>query len=73
MRKLVKFVDTIMAPRIPTSKKYQGKYVATATFNECKVLSSGKDPAQVRQKAIDKGIKSPVVVYVPKSTMTYIF
>lgn len=62
-----------MAPRIPTDKKYQGKYVATATFNESKVLSSGKDPIEVRQKAVEKGVKSPVVVYVPKSTMTYIF
>lgn len=62
-----------MAPRIPTSKKYQGKYVATATFNERKVLSSGKDPVQVRQKAIDKGVKSPVIVYIPEPTTVYIF
>jgi hypothetical protein len=62
-----------MGRTIPTSIKFQGKYVATASFNQCKVIASGKDPMKVRQKAIENGAKSPVVVYVPKSTMIYIF
>jgi hypothetical protein len=62
-----------MGSSVPRSKKYQGKYVATASFNQCKVIASGKDPMVVRQQAVESGAKSPVVVYVPKSSMIYIF
>jgi hypothetical protein len=55
------------------NKQYQGKYVATASFNQSKVIASGKDPMKVRKQAVDSGAKSPVVVFVPKSTMFYIF
>lgn len=58
---------------VPTGKKYEGKYVATKSFNTRKVIASGKDPIKVRQEAIESGVKSPVVVYVPESTMFYIF
>lgn len=58
---------------IPTGKKYQGKYVATESFNTRKVIASGKDPVVVRQKAIDSGVESPVVMYIPKATMFYVF
>jgi hypothetical protein len=58
---------------VPTGKKYEGKYVATKSFNTRKVIASGKDPIKVRQKAVDSGAKSPVVMYIPTSTMFYIF
>jgi hypothetical protein len=58
---------------VPRGEKYQGKYVATKSFNHGKVIASGNDPIKVRQRAIENGAKSPVVVYVPKSTMIYIF
>jgi hypothetical protein len=58
---------------VSTNEKYQGKYVATKSFNNNKIIASGKDPIKVRQEAIKSGAKSPVVVYVPESTMIYIF
>jgi len=58
-----------------TSKggQYQGKYIATKSFNARKVIAFGNDPIKVRKKAIENGAESPVVVYVPKSTTIYIF
>ncbi len=56
-----------------TGGQYQGKYIATKTFNARKVIASGNNPMKVRKEAIKNGAKSPVVVYVPKSSTIYIF
>jgi len=58
---------------VSAGENYQGKYIATKSFNHSKIIASGKDPIKVRQEAIESGSKSPVVVYVPESTMIYIF
>lgn len=46
--------------------RYEGKYIATSTFNSKSVVASGKDPIAVRERAVAKGFGSPVVMYVAK-------
>jgi hypothetical protein len=54
-------------------KKYGGKYVATENFTSNKVLSSGKNPSKVYDKAIKKGIKEPVINFILKEGVQYIW
>lgn len=54
-------------------KKYGGKYIATKSFTDTKVIASGDNPIKVYNKAVKKGIKEPVMDYVLKEGVTYIF
>lgn len=53
--------------------KYDGKYVATRSFKNNEVLSSGSDPAKVFNNAKKKGARNPVIFYVPKKGMVHIY
>jgi len=54
-------------------EKYGGQYVATKSFKDRKVVSHGSDPSRVLNEAKGKGIKEPVVFYVPKKGMVQIY
>ena len=54
-------------------KKYEGKYVALDSFSNIKVVSSGNNPINVLEKAKTKGIDNPVIFFVPKNDITYIY
>ncbi len=54
-------------------KKYEGKYVALESFISNKVVASGKDPEKVLNAATKSGAKEPVIVFVPKQNMAYIY
>lgn len=53
--------------------KYGGKYVATRSFSNNEVLSSGSDPAKVLDRAKKKGARNPVIFFVPKKGMVHIY
>ena len=55
------------------SEKYGGRFVALRSFQNKKVVSSGTDPAEVCAKARKKGVKDPVIFYVPKKGMVHIY
>ena len=55
------------------SEKYGGKYVATKSFKDRKVVSYGSEPDKVFNEAKEKGVKEPVVFYVPKKGMVQIY
>ena len=56
-----------MSRKVPNKEsKYEGRYVAMESFAKSKVISYGKNPAAVVNKARGKGIDSPVVIFVPK-------
>lgn len=46
-------------------QRYRGRYVAVNSFSKGKVVASGKDPAEVGDKAKKKGVKYPVIIFVP--------
>ena len=58
---------------VKDSKKYSGKYVATRTFKNKEVISHGSDPVKVFNEAQKKGIKNPVIFYVPKKNIAQIY
>ena len=55
------------------SEKYGGQYVATRSFEDKKVVSHGSEPGKVFYEAKKKGVKEPVVFYVPKKGMVQIY
>lgn len=62
-----------MEQTLVSSKKYMGKYVALKSFNSNKVIASGDNPTLVVNRAIGKGINSPVIIFVPINNMTHIY
>jgi len=58
---------------VKNAEKYGGKYVATRSFKNKNVLSSGDDPTKVFNEAKSKGAKDPVIFYVPEKDMVHIY
>jgi hypothetical protein len=58
---------------VKDAEKYGGKYVATRSFKDKKVISSGSDPATVFEEAKKKGARDPVVFYVPEKDTVHIY
>ena len=56
-----------------SNKRYRGKYVALRSFQENKVVASGKEPVKVLERANKKGVSSPVIVFVPLNHMTHVY
>jgi Family of unknown function (DUF5678) len=54
-------------------QNYSGKYVATEHFNDFNVIASGKNIESVLKKTITKGIKNPVIFYVPERNIVNIY
>jgi hypothetical protein len=57
---------------INNGQQYRGKFVATSSFNDKKVIASGKDPQKVIESAC-KHCESPVVFFVPKKNAIHIY
>jgi hypothetical protein len=64
-----------MATRVflKDGKKYGGKYVATRSFKNKKILCAGTDPVKVVEKAKKMGAKDPVLIFVPKEGVVHIY
>ncbi len=54
-------------------EKYSGKYVATKSFLDKNVISSGKNPVKVYNAAKKKGINDPVIFYIPEKDVVQIY
>jgi len=53
--------------------RYGGKYVATRSFEDRTVISSGEDPIKVYNEAKERGADDPVIVYIPEKDMVQIY
>lgn len=58
---------------ITDGEKYSGQYVATRSFKDRKVVTYGSNPSKVFNKARKKGVKEPVVFFVPKKGIVQIY
>jgi hypothetical protein len=58
---------------ITNGAKYQGKYVATRSFKNKKVLCAGKDPLKVFNRAKKQGASNPVVTFIPQKGIIHIY
>jgi hypothetical protein len=54
-------------------KKYEGKYVALASFVDSTVVAFGDDPSEVLAESRKKGAEAPVVVFITKNDTAYIY
>lgn len=54
-------------------KKYGGNYVATRSFKDTKVICFGASPKKVFDEAMKKGVKEPVIFFVPKAGIVNIY
>jgi hypothetical protein len=55
------------------TKKFGGKYVATRSFTDDEVIAFGKDPIEVYNKAVEMGVKDPVIDYIFEEGIPYCF
>ena len=56
-----------------SGKKYEGKYVALRSFSDKKAIASGKKLNDVIERAQKKGIKSPVLIFVPEKDHVHVY
>ncbi len=61
-----------MAKEKTSRNNYGGKFVATASFYSRKMVTSGRDPKDVRRRAVDKGVSAPVIHFVPDKGTCFI-
>ena len=54
-------------------KRYGGQYVAKRSFKQRRIISAGKNPSRVYADAKKKGVKDPVIFYVPKENFISIY
>ncbi len=54
-------------------EKYEGNYVALASFGSDEVVSYGKDMETVVKDAKGLGVLEPVVVFIPNKNMTNLY
>jgi hypothetical protein len=50
-----------------------GKYVALKSFVDKKVVASGNKPSEVAERAGKKGVKNPVIVFVPEKNISHVY
>lgn len=55
------------------SEQFMGKYVAMDSFENKVVVCSGSNSAIVFNRAIDKGVKDPIIFFVPEREMVHIY
>jgi hypothetical protein len=58
---------------IANDRKYEGGYVAMASFDDETIVAFGRRPKEVMEKAIKAGAKEPVIVYVPRRDRAAIY
>ncbi len=62
-----------MAQILVKNDQLSGKYIAIASMENPAVISSGTDPKQVYDEALQKGCAEPMIVYIPEKDMVQIY
>jgi len=63
----------VLSTTLVNNKKYIGKFVALVSFNDRKIVASGKDPIKVCEKAEQKGFADPLIIYVEPQDVVNIY
>lgn len=56
-----------------TEHKYAGKYVALKSFSDNDVVASGDEPSLVLEQAIQNGVDSPVLMFIPENNIAQVY
>jgi hypothetical protein len=62
-----------MARVLVNSDKYNGQYVAIKSAEDNTIISSGNTPEEALNKAKEKGIINPFLLYVPDKDLVHIY
>ena len=54
-------------------KKYQGQYVAVKNIKDTEVIASGRSLKIAFEKAVKKGVKNPLLIFVPEKNTVHIY
>jgi len=65
--------DVVMLLSEEDAKKYAGQYVCVENYGSVKVISANKDPLVAHRTAMGKGLKNPVIFYMPHLGEIFIF
>ncbi len=58
---------------VQKQEQYEGLYVTTKSFASKKVMTSGKNPIDVINRAKAMGVEEPVIIYIPPSNKGFVF
>lgn len=58
---------------LKNSEQYIGKYVALDSYEDTAIVCFGSDPAIVFNRAINKGVKNPIIFFVPEREKVHIY
>lgn len=56
-----------------TDKKLEGKFVALKSPADTTIIAYGDDPCEVSKLAAERGLKEPVIFFVPESDVTCVY
>jgi hypothetical protein len=59
--------------KLLADKKYEGKFVALRSPCDTNIIAYGDDPCEVSRLAAEKGIKEPVIFFVPEADVEYVY
>lgn len=62
-----------MTQTLINNNNFNGKYVTIEDFANHTVISEGSTPQEAYEKAIKKGHKNPVIIFVPATGMVQIY
>jgi len=62
-----------MVETLVKNSRYNGKYVALESFNSHKVVGEGGTAQEAYNKAVVKGYKEPVIIFVSIKGKTQIY
>ncbi|MFA5144035.1 MAG: DUF5678 domain-containing protein [Candidatus Omnitrophota bacterium] len=62
-----------MIQTLINSNNYDGRYVALKSFKDHTVVGDGDTPKEAHDKAVGKGIKAPVITFIPLKDMVQIY
>ena len=53
--------------------EYNGLYVAMKSFDDHTIIGAGHDPHKALKDAEKKGVKDPVILYIPEEDVIHIY
>jgi len=62
-----------MEKTLVTTDEFNGRYVAMRSFDDHTIVGAGDDPDSALKEAEAKGIRNPVLLYIPEQDIVHIY
>jgi hypothetical protein len=63
----------MMEKILVSTDEFNGRYVAMKSFEDNTIVGVGDDPEKALKDAERKGVKNPVLLYVPEKDIVHIY